>query len=107
MRAVAFSALALIALVLVGVSSGAATGPGAIVTSQNGKTYVLKGAHCPGRRMQFGAFPASEAGMKMSLVLAGWWRQRVDVIDGYIDLRPMGVKQAMSGTVFMNADRRS
>jgi hypothetical protein len=106
MRALVLSALVLISLTL-GVSSPAATWAGAIVTSKAGKTYVLKGARCNNRGMHFGEWRGNGGVLSMKLEkenLPG----RVELFDGYIDLRSaQGVYEAISGTVYVNPDRRS
>jgi hypothetical protein len=108
MRASLVPALVLISLVL-GVSSHAATGPGAIVESKSGKTLVFKGARCLDGRLYFGAKP-NASGIKLAVVLLGGAqaRGRVSVIDGFIDLGgPAGVHEGLSGTAFVNPDGKS
>ena len=106
MRALVLCALSFISLVL-GVSSSAADRPGAIVTSKAGKTYVLEGARCDNRGMRFGEWRGNGGVLSMKLEkenLPG----RVGLFDGYIDLRSArGVFEAISGTVYVNPDRRS
>jgi hypothetical protein len=98
--------VAIVMPLLFAVSSSAATAPGAVVTTKSGKTIVLKGAHCFSGRLNFGAWPY-DRGKAMGILMDDRSPGRQAVVDGFIDLRPSGVHVALSGTAYVNPDRKS
>ena len=86
---------------------GPAHAPVAVITSKAGRTYVLKGGRCDNRGMRFGEWRGNGGVLSVKLEkenLPG----SVRLFDGYIDLRSRrGVHEAISGTVYVNPDRRS
>lgn len=98
--------VAIVVPLLFSVSLPAANAPGAVVTTKSGKTFVLKGAHCFDGRLNFGAWPFAR-GKFFSIHIDERSPGRQAVSDGAIDLRPSGVHVALSGTAWVNPDRRS
>ena len=93
-----------------GAMSSAAIGPepgGAVITSKAGKTYVIHGARCAPRGLHFGTWRGNGGVLSMKLE-AGNPPGSVRLWDGFIDLRSArGVYEALSGSVYVNADGRS
>lgn len=71
--------LVVVPAALLAHASSAATRPGAVVTTRNGTTHVLKGAHCIDGRLYFGA-PINRKGKSLGLVLGPFRLGRTAVI---------------------------
>jgi hypothetical protein len=98
--------LAVVPVALLAHASSAATRPGAVVTTRNGTTHVLKGAQCIDGRLYFGA-PINRRGKSLGLVLGPFRLGRTAVIDGFIRLRPNDPEVGLSGSAHVNPDGTS
>lgn len=98
--------LVVVPAALLAHASSAATRPGAVVTTRNGTTHVLKGAHCIDGRLYFGA-PINRKGKSLGLVLGPFRLGRTAVIDGFIRLRPNDPEVGLSGSAHVNPDGTS
>ena len=98
--------LTVIAVASLACAASAATRPGAVVTTKNGATHVLKGARCIDGRLNFGA-PLTGKGKSFGLVLAPFRLGRTAVIDGFVRLRPGGREVGLSGSAYVNPNGKS
>lgn len=67
---------------------------------------MLKGARCIDGRLYFGA-PLGRKGKSFGLILASFRLGRTRVIDGFVGLRPADADVALSGSAYVNPDRKS
>jgi hypothetical protein len=101
-----FIVLTAIAVASQAHAASAATGPGAVVTTKNGATHVLKGARCIDGRLYFGA-PFTGKGKSFGILLAPFRPGRTAVIDGFVRLRPGGREVGLSGSAYVKPSGRS